>query len=107
INSLFQIVALFQFGLHNYDDYITRGVLIDRYFFGAPFRFPFPFNNGFNTLPVCDRLTAATSSGVPLATTRPPCAPPSGPRSMMKSALLITSRLCSITITVLPTLTRR
>src|SRR5437773_4563601 len=51
-----------------------------------PLRFPFPFSSGLSTCPVCERRTAATSSGVPLATTRPPFAPPSGPRSMMKSA---------------------
>ena len=45
---------------------------------------------------------AATCSGVPVAMTSPPPAPPSGPRSMTQSADLITSRLCSITITVLP-----
>ena len=33
--------------------------------------------------------------------------PPSGPMSMIQSAVLITSRLCSITITVLPASTRR
>ena len=32
----------------------------------------------------------------------PPPAPPSGPRSTIQSAVLITSRLCSITTTVLP-----
>ena len=50
---------------------------------------------------------AATCSGVPWATTRPPSSPPSGPRSMIRSAVLITSRLCSITTTVLPGSTRR
>ena len=52
--------------------------------------------------PVCDALTAATSSGVPSATIRPPPSPPSGPRSMTQSAVRMTSRLCSMTITVLP-----
>jgi predicted neuraminidase len=33
---------------------------------------------------------------------QPPPAPPSGPRSMTQSAVLMTSRLCSITTTVLP-----
>ena len=33
---------------------------------------------------------------------RPPSSPPSGPMSMMRSAVLITSRLCSITTTELP-----
>ena len=45
---------------------------------------------------------AATSSGVPSATTWPPPAPPSGPMSIIQSAVLITSRLCSITTIVLP-----
>src|SRR5262249_5961192 len=33
--------------------------------------------------PVCDVSICATCSGVPVATTRPPDSPPSGPRSMM------------------------
>ena len=33
--------------------------------------------------PVCEPVTVAISSGVPVATTRPPSSPPSGPRSMM------------------------
>ena len=37
----------------------------------------------------------------------PPPSPPSGPRSMIQSADLMTSRLCSITSTVLPASTRR
>ena len=45
---------------------------------------------------------AATSSGVPSATTAPPPDPPSGPRSMIQSTVLITSRLCSMTMTVFP-----
>ena len=49
---------------------------------------------------------AATSSGVPAATIRPPASPPSGPRSMTQSAVLITSRLCSMTSTVLPASTK-
>ena len=36
----------------------------------------------------------------------PPLTPPSGPRSIMYSAVFITSKLCSITITVLPSSTR-
>jgi hypothetical protein len=32
----------------------------------------------------------------------PPLSPPSGPRSMIQSAVLMTSRLCSMTTTVLP-----
>ena len=50
---------------------------------------------------------AAISSGVPVAVIRPPAAPPSGPRSISQSADLITSRLCSITSTVLPRSTSR
>lgn len=50
--------------------------------------------------------TPATSSGVPSATTRPPPLPPSGPMSTTQSAVLMTSRLCSITMTVLPLSTR-
>ncbi len=42
------------------------------------------------------------SSGVPSATTTPPPDPPSGPRSTTQSEHLITSRLCSMTMTVLP-----
>ena len=49
-----------------------------------------------------DRSTAATSGGVPVATTSPPPSPPSGPRSMMWSAHLMTSVLCSMTITEWP-----
>ena len=40
------------------------------------------------------------------ATIRPPPAPPSGPRSMIQSAVLMTSRLCSTTSTVLPASTK-
>ncbi len=53
------------------------------------------------------RRRAATSSGVPAAITSPPRAPPSGPRSMTQSAVLMTSRLCSMTSTVLPASTSR
>ena len=53
------------------------------------------------------RLDAATSSGVPAATIVPPRVPPSGPRSMIQSAVLMTSRLCSMTSTVLPRSTSR
>ena len=48
----------------------------------------------------------ATCSGVPEATIWPPPEPPSGPRSTIQSALLMTSRLCSMVITVLPFSTR-
>ena len=44
----------------------------------------------------------ATCSGVPAAISRPPAAPPSGPRSMIQSAALTSSRLCSTTTTLLP-----
>src|SRR5439155_11991650 len=50
--------------------------------------------------PVCDPRARLTASGVPAATTVPPWSPPSGPRSISQSALLITSRWCSITTTV-------
>ena len=43
---------------------------------------------------------------VPTATISPPCRPPSGPRSMTQSAVLMTSKLCSTTTTVLPPATR-
>ena len=57
--------------------------------------------------PVCDAGSAATSSGVPAAITMPPSSPPSGPMSISRSAHLITSRLCSITTTLLPASTSR
>ena len=47
-------------------------------------------------------LAFAMVSGVPAATTWPPRAPPSGPRSITQSAALITSRLCSMTIRLPP-----
>src|SRR5205085_7908763 len=56
-------------------------------------------------LPVWEAGLAATCSGGPVTTTSPPASPPSGPRSITQSAVLITSRLCSITRTVLPVLT--
>ena len=46
-------------------------------------------------------------SGVPAATTSPPPGPASGPRSITQSAVLMTSRLCSTTMTVLPRSTSR
>src|SRR5262245_44750568 len=69
--------------------------------------FPLPFNTAFNACPVYDFLFFATPSGVPSATIFPPPSPPSGPRSITQSADLITSRLCSIMITVLPRSTSR
>src|SRR6266568_493772 len=50
---------------------------------------------------------AATCSGVPCATSRPPSSPPSGPRSMSQSAARMTSRLCSMTSSECPASTRR
>src|SRR5690606_38114239 len=47
---------------------------------------------GRKNWPVYDSGLRATSSGVPQATSRPPSSPPSGPRSMIQSAHLITSR---------------
>ena len=52
--------------------------------------------------PVYDFADLATCSGVPAAITFPPWTPPSGPRSITQSAVLMTSRWCSIMITVLP-----
>ncbi len=46
------------------------------------------------------------ASGVPAAMTSPPPSPPSGPKSITQSAVLMTSRLCSITTTELPWLTQ-
>jgi carboxyl-terminal processing protease len=47
--------------------------------------------------PVWESGVRMISSGVPVATTWPPASPPSGPRSMRWSAVLMTSRLCSMT----------
>jgi len=58
------------------------------------------------TCPCSSPAPPAMSSGVPSATMVPPPAPPSGPMSMIQSDVLITSRLCSMTITVLPLSTR-
>ncbi len=57
--------------------------------------------------PVAEPFAAATCSGVPRAMIRPPRLPPSGPRSTIQSAVLMTSRLCSMTRTVLPLSTSR
>ena len=54
-----------------------------------------------------ERRARATLPGVPEATIFPPPAPPSGPRSITMSASATTSRLCSITTTVLPASTSR
>src|SRR5258706_2452413 len=63
--------------------------------------------NAASTFPVWDCFAVATCSGMPCATTCPPPSPPSGPRSMIQSASAITSRLCSMTTTVLPASTNR
>src|SRR5262245_57839255 len=42
--------------------------------------------------PVYDFFDRATCSGVPVAITRPPLTPPSGPRSIIQSAVFMTSR---------------
>jgi len=52
---------------------------------------------------LCGRLALAD----PWATMRPPPSPPSGPRSMIQSACLMTSRWCSMIRTVLPSETKR
>ena len=67
---------------------------------------PLRSSSGPRNRPVWLSATAATCSGVPSATTMPPPLPPSGPMSMIQSAVLITSRLCSMTMTVLPLSTR-
>ncbi len=61
---------------------------------------------GARNRPVWDSAYPATCSGVPSTTTRPPREPHSGPRSTIQSADLTTSRLCSMTMTVLPLSTR-
>src|SRR5690348_17517978 len=64
-------------------------------------------SSGFRYWPVKLAFVSATVSGVPSTTIRPPFTPPPGPRSITQSAVLMTSRLCSITTTVLPVSTRR
>src|SRR4029453_16818061 len=59
---------------------------------------------GRRYLPVKLLGRSTIRSGGPVPTISPPRSPPSGPRSMIQSAHLIISRLCSITITVLPAL---
>ena len=56
--------------------------------------------------PTPSPLPPGNPSPVPPGNPVPPPLPPSGPISMTQSALLITSRLCSMTITVLPLSTR-
>ena len=48
------------------------------------------FNNGFKNFAVCETLDFTTCSGVPSAIIIPPPAPPSGPKSITQSAVLIT-----------------
>src|SRR4029450_3309007 len=62
------------------------------------------FNDGRRYCPVWLPGSSAILSGGPAPTISPPSSPPSGPRSMIQSAHLIISKLCSITITVLPAL---
>ena len=57
--------------------------------------------------PVAEIGVSAMASGGPSAMTLPPLTPPPGPRSMTQSAVLMTSRLCSTTMTVLPRSTSR
>src|SRR5258705_1787860 len=62
-----------------------------------------PASYGLKNCPVYERSARlASSSGVPVAATRPPSSPPSGPRSITQSAVFTTSRLCSMITTVLP-----
>ncbi|OYV18496.1 MAG: hypothetical protein CG441_1101, partial [Methylococcaceae bacterium NSM2-1] len=58
--------------------------------------------NRLKYIPVCEASFSETCSGEPSATSVPPPSPPSGPISINQSAVLITSRLCSMTMTVLP-----
>jgi len=53
-------------------------------------------------MPVYDFLFFLISDIDPLATTCPPFSPPSGPKSIIQSAFLITSKLCSIIKTLFP-----
>ena len=56
----------------------------------------------FKYSPVNEVLIVDTDSGVPSAIINPPPSPPSGPKSIIQSDDLMTSKLCSITTTVLP-----
>ena len=53
-------------------------------------------------LPVREAGSAATSSGVPATTTRPPSSPLPGPRSMTRSAARMNAGSCSTATMVLP-----
>ena len=70
-----------------------------------PLSFFFGNRIGARAAAVCEVGCLATASGVPAVTTCPPPLPPSGPMSISQSAVFITSRLCSITTTVLPSST--
>ncbi len=54
-------------------------------------------------LAVRERPSLARVAGVPRSSSSPPLSPRSGPRSITQSAALMTSRLCSTTITVTAT----
>ncbi len=60
------------------------------------------YSIGLRKRAVCEASHSATVSGVPETRISPPPLPPSGPVSTIQSAVLITSRLCSITTMVLP-----
>ena len=79
---------------------------------------PAPPRNGGGSLSPCRAAGPGTGRcscpgswpRAPAGPRPPPCrrrVPPSGPRSMIQSAVLMTSRLCSMTSTVLPWSTRR
>src|SRR5215472_11027003 len=68
---------------------------------------PLPFSTGPRYFPVYDPASLAIASGGPTPTIFPPRLPPSGPRSITQSAVLITSRLCSITTIEPPASIRR
>src|SRR6266446_4079897 len=61
-----------------------------------------PYRIGARYCPVKLREHLAISSGVPCTTISPPASPPSGPKSIIQSAVLMTSRLCSMTSRVFP-----
>ena len=52
-------------------------------------------------------LATTDAHKIPSTIISPPLSPPSGPKSIIQSEHLITSRLCSITITELPLSTKR
>ena len=56
----------------------------------------------FKNFPVYDLSFFTICSGVPTAIISPPPSPPSGPKSIIWSAVFIKSKLCSITIIVFP-----